>query len=335
MARTIDTLLLLALPGAGKSEVRAFLRSIPPDACARDFHLGPTVQLDDFTYVNLMRQVDATLAQMGEPALFFQTPEAPFLEPRDFGTLTKLIAEDYADLKTRLVVRPASAAFYLLDRIDAARARIGLPRLSQKLDPVLRRSLCDNLERDARQWLDEKHAVYPATLSGKTVVIEMARGGPEGAPVPLPEPYGYAYTLPRLGVDILERAAVLYIAVTPEESRRRNQERARNIGAASALHHTVPLPVMLHDYGQDDLPFLLSHSDRAGTLRVQTHGRLFHVPCARLDNGLDKTSFVRCPQADWRPDAVHALHGALMGAFDELVQVGAPAWDSQSPSSFR
>jgi hypothetical protein len=334
MARTIDTLLLLGLPGAGKSEVRTFLRSIPPDACARDFHLGSTVQLDDFSYVDMLRRIDASLVELGEAPLFFAATDAPFLEPRDYGTLTKLIAEDYADLKTRLVIRPASAATYLLDRIDGARARIGLPRSTTRLDPTLRRSLCDNLEREARRWLDEKHAAYPTTLSGKTVVLEVARGGPEGVTAPLPEPYGYGYSLPRLGVEVLERAAVLYVAVTPAEARRRNEQRAGSEGPG-ALHHHVPEAVMRQDYGQDDMADLIGQPAQPGTLRVQSHGRKFYVPCARLDNQIDKTSFVRQPVGDWSIEAVRALHGALMAAFDELVQVGVPTRDHQRPSSLR
>ena len=56
MAEILDVLLLLALPASGKSEVRRYLASLTPEQCRRDFHMGPTVQLDDYPYVHMMRQ---------------------------------------------------------------------------------------------------------------------------------------------------------------------------------------------------------------------------------------------------------------------------------------
>ena len=47
MSKTFDAVLLLALPASGKSEVRRYLAHVPPAACRDDFHMGPTVQLDD------------------------------------------------------------------------------------------------------------------------------------------------------------------------------------------------------------------------------------------------------------------------------------------------
>ena len=52
----IDILLLLALPASGKSEVRRYLANLTPAQCRDDFHLGPTVQLDDYPYVHMMRR---------------------------------------------------------------------------------------------------------------------------------------------------------------------------------------------------------------------------------------------------------------------------------------
>ena len=71
MARSIDTLLLLALPASGKSELRRYLAHLDPQVAEEDLHLGPTVQLDDYPYVHMMRRIAQELASMGEDPVFF------------------------------------------------------------------------------------------------------------------------------------------------------------------------------------------------------------------------------------------------------------------------
>lgn len=66
--------------------------------------------------------------------------------------------------------------------------------------------------------LDEKHAGYPESFENKTIIIECARGGPDGAAMPLTGTFGYQYSLPMFCPEILEQAVILYIWVTPEES---------------------------------------------------------------------------------------------------------------------
>ena len=61
MSETLETVLLLALPASGKSEVRRYLNHLTPEQRSGDFHLGPTVQLDDFPYVHMMRRIDDEL----------------------------------------------------------------------------------------------------------------------------------------------------------------------------------------------------------------------------------------------------------------------------------
>ncbi|RME23860.1 MAG: DUF3783 domain-containing protein, partial [Deltaproteobacteria bacterium] len=94
----LDTVLLLALPASGKSEVRRYLAHLPADECRREFHLGPTVQLDDFPYVHMMRRIDEELKKLGAEYVFFQSPEKPFRDTRDWLTLIELVNEDYFDL---------------------------------------------------------------------------------------------------------------------------------------------------------------------------------------------------------------------------------------------
>ena len=92
-------------------------------------------------------------------------------------------------------------------------------------------------------------------------MIEFARGGPDGATVPLPTPYGYGYSLAQLSPEIADRSSILFVWVTPEESRRRNEERARpgRDGDASILHHGVPEAVMFGDYGEEQKDIFYDH----------------------------------------------------------------------------
>ena len=328
MHRPLDIVLLLALPASGKSEVRKYLASVPPEQGLRDFHLGPTVQLDDYPYVHMMRRVAAALQEADHDGVFFESPELPMLEPRDWGTLIELLNEDYADLHGGPPAPPASHADWLCRRFDAARARVGADPALGKLPAALRARLHAAIEDEARGLWEEKRAGIPARvtdLQGRTIIAEFARGGPEGAKPPLPPPLGYQYSLGRLADDILSRAAILYIWVTPEESRRKNQERARPgpEGDASILHHGVPETVMRQDYGVDDMEYLIEKAERPDTVRISTRGKTFDLPVARFDNRVDKTSFLRADASQWSPAEVRAVHTGLQEAFDRLARAAA------------
>ena len=162
MADILETVLLLALPASGKSEVRRYLAQLSPDECCRDFHMGPTVQLDDFPYVHMMRRIDDELAARDRPRAFFAAPDRPFRDPRDWGTLIELINEDYADLVARRRQNVTSAAQLLFDRLDAASLKVGLPARLASLDGDLHGALAAALDGEARAMLDEKEAAYPA-----------------------------------------------------------------------------------------------------------------------------------------------------------------------------
>src|SRR5213594_810937 len=101
MPGTLEVLLLLALPASGKSEVRRYLAHLTPQQCRDEFHLGPTVQLDDYPYVQLRRR--------GADGAFFDSDEQPMKESRDWGTLIELLNEDYQDLFHRRRATPGSA----------------------------------------------------------------------------------------------------------------------------------------------------------------------------------------------------------------------------------
>ena len=295
--KILDTVLLLALPASGKSEVRRYLELMPAEPRRRDFHMGPSVQLDDFPYVHMMRRIDDELAALGHERVYFQSPERPFRDPLDWGTLIELVNEDHEDLLQKRVLNPKSAAWDLLARLERAAVKVGAPVRLGQLEPARRMRLAETLEAEARKMLKEKQENYPDTLAGKTLVIEFARGGPLDYPQPLAEPFGYRYALGRLSPKLLETAAILYIWVTPEESRRKNQARSNPKDPGSILHHGVPIEVMLNDYGQDDMEWLLKNSEQPGTVTVKAHGKTYHLPVARFDNRVDKTSFLRESQS--------------------------------------
>lgn len=320
MKDRLDILLLLALPASGKSEVRKFLKTYPDEECVRVFHLGPTVQLDDFPYVHLMRRVDEELQRLGHEGVFFQAQDRPFRDPWDWGTLIELLNEDFRDLTARKASEPSSAAALLFERFDRAAHLAGARPKMSTIPSSVQARLMERLEPEARQQLQDRLHEYPDTLDGKTILFEFARGGPDGASMPLPAPLGYGHSLRLLAPEILERAAILYVWVTPEESRRKNRERADPNDPGSILHHGVPEAVMLGDYGCDDIAWLIETSDRPGTIRVELHGRVFHLPISRLDNRVDKTSFVRKPRDRWLPDEVSVLQNALATALDDLYR---------------
>jgi hypothetical protein len=323
MPETLDVLLLLALPASGKSEVRRYLASLTPEQCRTDFHMGPTVQLDDYPYVHMMRRVSQELRKAGTDGVFFDSDELPMKEPLDWGTLVELLNDDFEDLKGRHRPAPASAAEWLLDRFDLARQKAGARPAFGALPAATRGALVAGIERESGELLRDKNAGVPESLAGRTVVIEAARGGPDGASLPLPAPLGYGYTLRKFSDAILSRASILYVWVAPEESRRKNHERTDPNDPGSILHHGVPMAVMLGDYGCDDMEWLIQHSDRPDTVRIETHGSVYHLPVARFDNRVDKTTFVRGERAAWKPADVHALHQGLAEAFGRLAQAGA------------
>ena len=320
MAQTLDVVLLLALPASGKSEVRRYFASLTPDQCRDEMHIGPTAQLDDYPYVHMMRRVSQELRKRGHDGVFFDSDEQPMKESRDWGTLIELINEDFEDLTHRRRAAPESAASWLLDRFDAARTKVGATPAFKALPPAVRAELVAALEAESRDVVRDKNAGIPDSLDGRTIVIEFARGGPDGATPPLPAPLGYRYSLAQLSDEILSRASILYVWVTPEESRRKNHERTDPNDPGSILHHGVPMPVMLGDYGTDDMEWLVANAARPGTVRVEARGRTWDVPVARFDNRVDKTTFVRGDRSAWKPEQVKALHEGLAGALEQLAR---------------
>ena len=314
----VDTLLLIALPASGKSEFRRFLMHMDRDRRVSEFHLSDTVQLDDYPYVEFMREVDDALAELERPGVFFEGLDGRFVDGRDWGTLLHLVNEDWAVVTNPKTPTPDADPAALLNRLDRARALVGAPPVAASWDHGLARRVAERLEPKAAWVYHELFSARPETIEDKTVVIEFARGGPEGASMPLQPPHGYAWNLAQLRPEILERAAALYIWVTPEESRRKNAARAVPGATNTVIFHAAPEVVMRQDYGIDDIGWLVDHARKPDTLPIDAHGRRWDLPFGRFDNRVDKTTFVRDDPESWAPEDVDALETSVSSALDGL-----------------
>jgi len=318
MADVFDIVLLLALPASGKSEVRKYLASLEPEVLKNDLHIGENLQLDDFPYVHLMRRIDDELESLSNERIFFKSPEKPFNDPRNWGTLIHLMNEDYENLVNRRPLSLNNAGELLLQRLDRADEKVGIEKRLGDITPGVREKIVGGIDNEARELFEGLNKQYPESFAGKTLVIEFARGGAQGSEMPLKPPFGYRYSISQLSRDILKKAVVLYIWVTPEESRRKNEARANPRDPGSILHHGVPIEVMLNDYGIDDIEWLEKNSEVEGTITINSPGEKFHLPLARFDNRIDKTSFLRDSKDAWPREKVEAVHKGLKEACDNL-----------------
>ena len=181
----------------GKAEIERYLREL--DAVCLCANIGGIAGV---------RRIDNELQAMGQPRIFYPGEE-PFIDGRDWGTLCALLNEDYHDLMNRNIVKTDSAAQLLFDRYDRAGLVAGIPPRLGLLDEGVRAKLAAILENEARAMLDEKHAGYPESFENKTIIIECARGGPDGSSMPLTGTFGYQYSLPMFCPEILENAVIL------------------------------------------------------------------------------------------------------------------------------
>ncbi len=154
--------------------------------------------------------------------------------------------------------------------------RLGRPRLHSKrcdgnyavTDDGLWGFLIEKINRRAEPIL-----AVPERLDRRTLVVEFSRGGPTG----------YAEALARLSPSILERAAIVYVSVSFEESWRRNIARYDAKRRDGILTHSVPREEMERTYGVDDWK----------TLAGETHGTIeirgIQVPYATMPNEPEST----------------------------------------------
>jgi hypothetical protein len=117
---------------------------------------------------------------------------------------------------------------------DDAREGRGEPRLVSARTPegynITRPKFRGSLVDRFNQTITTKYLANPAFYEDGTLLIEFARGRGDG----------FRESLERFRPEILERAAILYIKVSFEESLRRNSARYRPGQEESTLFHKVP-----------------------------------------------------------------------------------------------
>lgn len=334
-----DTVVFVALAASGKSEAITFIKRMPPEM-RRDLHFGQEIViLDDFPYVDLMRSIDEAFVQLEEKPVFFPDPKKLFLEPEiSWKLLIFFLNEDIEQIILRQEEMPVQSIEKALLRFDRARKELKTRPLFFTYDerPFIGKAKC--LELGMNQSLQEKinriiqarNAQIPKNPQETTVLVEFARGGEYGAPMPLP--WGYEDSFRSLSPAILKSAVFLYLKVFPEQAALKNFLRADPNDPSGILGHCVPYEVMYRNYGSDDFEYLLlsKHSLGGRCIRVEppisiSDWQEFFVPAAILDNTKDFTSFVREYKdkdfKDWPNDKKTALYESLKRACDELWEM--------------
>jgi len=94
---TFDNLLLIARPGAGKSEIIAHLKQTPLEERRERYHIGRFIELDDFPLLWAWFEEDDILQRMGHPRLH-STPDHYFLKPYFWDVLIERLSLAHAKL---------------------------------------------------------------------------------------------------------------------------------------------------------------------------------------------------------------------------------------------
>ena len=322
--KKIDVLILIALPASGKSEVRKFMKQMPKESFPQ-FH-DDVAQLDDYPYVEFMRAVDeAAINRLKMDPIFFDAPDRGFKDPFEWITLIELLNEDFEFRQTgRVPSQGGRAAATLFARIDRAERLAGAKMKIGRLPEDVVNTLAIQVEKAAEKVETTFSDDCPTAIADKrSLIIEFSRGAAINAPMPLDPPYGYEFALSRLSPQILEKATVLYILVTPEQSRIKNTARAVPPPGCTdtTTYHGVPMAVMLNDYGCDDMAdWLLKEGVPLSFLNIDAHGKRFIIPATIFDNRADLTTFVRQPKQQWLQADTNRIQKQLTTALDKLVK---------------
>ena len=317
--KNFKTVLLLGLPASGKSEIREFINN-NNEQHITSLHFGANLQLDDFPYVHFFSLIDDALVKCGGKRVFYSEQD-PFIDDRDWGTLVNLLNDDYNSLIERKRIDVVSPVTYLLKRIEQASAKVGINRNLTSYSKEVMDSLYLSLAEEAENIISNINYQCDLDPIDKTIVIEMSRGGKDGSSMPLIGAKGYQYSLPLLSEDILKDASILYVWVTPEESRRKNADRCDPNDPGSNLHHGVSIRVLLNDYGCDDIIYLRDTSDKKDTVKVTKGDKDYYLPIGIFDNRDDKTTFLREDHASWKQEDINTIANSLKNATDTMYRV--------------
>ena len=91
---TFKTLLLIARPAAGKSEIINYLKNTPKDDRISRFHIGEFTEIDDFPMLWTWFEEDALLEKMGYSRLH-TTPDGYFISQHLWDLLIERISLEY------------------------------------------------------------------------------------------------------------------------------------------------------------------------------------------------------------------------------------------------
>lgn len=89
-----ETLILLARPAAGKSEIIDFLKNTPLPERINKFHIGRITELDDFPMLWTWFEEDSILEQLGQPRLYTDA-EGYFLGNHLWDLLIRRLSQDH------------------------------------------------------------------------------------------------------------------------------------------------------------------------------------------------------------------------------------------------
>jgi len=180
--------------------------------------------------------------------------------------------------------------------------RLGQPRLYADTDGYFKHRylwhlLIERISMEYHKRLRDDPVYHDHT----TTIVEFARGSEHG---------GYAEAFSHLADDLLHRAAVVYLHVSFEESRRKNHRRFNPERPDSILEHALPDEKMERTYRDDDWATFSAGDPDFLTLRS------IRVPYVVFENDDDVTT--------GQPDLLAAR---LEGALERLWELQWARWE--------
>jgi hypothetical protein len=98
MPDTFDTIILIARPAAGKSEIINYLKHSSSEERLARFHIGEFLEVDDFPMLWTWFEEDALLEQMGKPRLH-TTPDGYFLYQHLWDLLIRRLCLEHQKIR--------------------------------------------------------------------------------------------------------------------------------------------------------------------------------------------------------------------------------------------